>query len=81
MRVIMNIKSKQGNTDLNGFQMVWLCILLFLFYWMMWAHGVQWAVDNEISKEPSQWDGFSVCFVFTAIVYGFVNLCRKIGGW
>jgi hypothetical protein len=77
----MNIKSKQGNTDLNGFQMIWLGILLFLFYWMIWANGVQYAVDTGDSKVPSQWDGFGACWVFTAVVYVFVKFCRKIGGW
>jgi hypothetical protein len=75
----MNIKDKNGNADLNGFQMVFLGFLVFLLYWALWSHGVQYDADR--GEPVSQWNGFQSCFVFTAIVYIFVKICRKIGGW
>ena len=77
----MNIKDKNGNTDLNGFQLIVLGILVFLLYWAIWVHGVQSSFERGNGAPPSQWDGFGTCFVFTAIIYGFVKMCKKIGGW
>jgi hypothetical protein len=71
----MKIKEKNGNSDLNGFQLIWLAILLFLFYWMIWDNGVQSSFERGDGSPPSQWDGFGACFVFTLMVYIFVKLC------
>ena len=79
--LLMNIRDKDGSGDLNGFQLVWLFILIGLFYWLMWTEGVQYAVDNGYSKEPSQWYGFGSCWIFTSVIYGFIKICKKIGGW